>query len=131
MAAPITVRGLTGTNAYRYVESIRTTQTKPPEARAKVEIQQASGIKRVHRLPGKRDNLNISGKLEPYRDFMVSVMDTNVNTVRLTNGAVLHAGEATGDVTKSAGFKSVKPSGHTLKRSRRSSKGISADPLLH
>ena len=44
----ITVKGLAGTNAYLYLESIKIATTKPPEARAEMEIQQKSGIKRVH-----------------------------------------------------------------------------------
>src|ERR1051326_587315 len=53
----ITVKGLAGTNAYLYLESIKIAATKPPEARAELEIQQKSGIKRVLRMLRKNDNL--------------------------------------------------------------------------
>lgn len=99
----ITVKGLAGTNAYLYLEGIRIATTKPPEARAELEIQQASGIKRVHRLLKKNDNLyDLSDGLEQYRGFVVSDIDANANTVSFTNGVVLGAGEATGDVNESS-----------------------------
>jgi type III restriction enzyme len=99
----ITVRGLAGTNAYLYLESIRVTTTKRPEARAELEIQQKSGIKRVLRMLGKGDNLfDLSGGLEQYRNFIVSDIDGNDNTISFTNGVVIRAGEATGDVNESA-----------------------------
>ena len=99
----ITVRGLAGTNAYLYLESINISTSKPPEARAELEIQQVSGIKRVLRKLGKNDNLfDLSDGLEQYRGFIVSDINANDNTVSFTNGVVLRAGEATGDVNEAA-----------------------------
>ena len=99
----ITVKGLAGTNAYLYLEGIRISTTKPPEARAELEIQQASGIKRVHRLLKKNDNLyDLSDGLEQYRGFVVSDINAIENTISFTNGVVLGAGEATGDVNESS-----------------------------
>lgn len=98
----ITVKGLAGMNAYLYLEGIRVATTKPPEARAELEIQQASGIKRVHRLLKKNDNLyDLSDGLEQYRGFVVSDINAIENTISFTNGAVLGAGEATGDPDES------------------------------
>jgi type III restriction enzyme len=86
----ITVKGLAGTNAYLYLESIRITTTKPPEARAELEIQQKSGIKRVLRMLRKNDNLyDLSDGLEQYRGFVVSDINAIDNTVSFTNGVVL------------------------------------------
>jgi type III restriction enzyme len=99
----VTVKGLAGTNAYLYLESIRIATTKPPEARAELEILQASGIKRVHRLLKKGDDLfTLSDGLEQYRGFVVSDINAIDNTISFTNGVVLGAGEATGDVNESA-----------------------------
>ena len=99
----IAVRGLAGTNAYLYLEGIRVTTTKPPEARAELEIQQKSGIKRVLRMLRKNDNLfDLSGELEQYRGFVVSDINAIENTISFTNGAVLGAGEAAGDVNEAA-----------------------------
>jgi len=99
----VTVKGLAGTNAYLYLESIKIATTKPPEARAELEIQQKSGIKRVLRMLRKNDNLfDLSDGLEQYRGFVVSDINAIENTISFTNGVVLGAGEATGDVNESA-----------------------------
>jgi type III restriction enzyme len=99
----ITVKGLAGTNAYLYLESINISTNKPPEARAELEIQQVSGIKRILRKLGKNDNLfDLSEGLEQYRGFVVSDINALDNTVSFTNGIVLRAGEATGDVNEAA-----------------------------
>lgn len=99
----ITVKGLAGTNAYLYLESIKIATTKPPEARAELEILQANGIKRVHRLLKKGDDLHtLSDGLEQYRGFVVSDINAIDNTISFTNGATLAAGEATGDVNEAA-----------------------------
>jgi len=99
----ITVKGLAGTNAYLYLESINISTSKPPEARAELEIQQVGGIKRVLRKLGKNDNLyDLSDGLEQYRGFVVSDINALDNTVSFTNGVVLQSGEATGDVNEAA-----------------------------
>ncbi len=105
----ISVKGLAGTNAYLYLESIEISTTKPPEARVEIEIRQNTGIKRVLRKVGKKDNLfdlskgpNQSAGLDQYKGFVVADISALENTVSFTNGTVLHAGEAAGDVTESA-----------------------------
>ena len=99
----ITVKGLKGTNAYLYLESVKISTSKPPEARAELEIQQKSGIKRVLRMLRKNDNLHdLSDGLEQYRGFVVSDINAIENTISFTNGVVLGAGEATGDVNESS-----------------------------
>lgn len=98
----ITVKGLTGTNAYLYLESIEVS-TSAPVARVELEIKQSSGIKRVLRKISRNDNLfDISGDLEQYRGFVVSDINALTNTVTFTNGQELVAGEATGDVSEPA-----------------------------
>ena len=99
----ITVKGLAGTNAYLYLESIKISTTQPPEARAELEIQQKTGIKRVVRMLRKNDNLyDLSDGLEQYRGFVVSDINAIENTMSFTNGVVLSAGEAAGDVNEAA-----------------------------
>ena len=98
----ISVKGLTGTNAYLYLESIEVS-TSAPVARVELEIKQNSGIKRVLRKLSRNDNLfDLSGDLEQYRGFVVSDINALTNTVSFTNGHELVAGEATGDVGESA-----------------------------
>ena len=98
----ISVKGLTGTNAYLYLESIEVS-TAAPVARVELEIKQNSGIKRVLRKLSRNDNLfNLSGDLEQYRGFVVADINALTHTVSFTNGLELVAGEATGDVSESA-----------------------------
>jgi len=98
----ISVKGLTGTNAYLYLESIEVS-TAAPVARVELEIKQNNGIKRVLRKLSRNDNLfDLSGDLEQYRGFVVADINALTNMVTFTNGHELVAGEATGDVGESA-----------------------------
>jgi type III restriction enzyme len=97
----ISVKGLTGTNAYLYLESIEVSKSAPV-ARVELELKQSSGIKRVVRRLSHNDNLfDLSGDLEQYRGFVVADINALTNTVSFTNGHELVAGEATGDVSES------------------------------
>jgi type III restriction enzyme len=99
----ISVRGLSGTNAYLYLESIQISKDKPPIARLELEIQQKSGIKRVGRNVGRQDNLfDMSGGLDQYKGFVVADIDAVSDTISFTNGVELQAGDATGDVNELA-----------------------------
>lgn len=97
----ITVKGLPGTNAYLYLESIQISSTKPPVARMEFEVRQKSGIKQIIRHFASKDNLfDLSGELEQYRGFVITDIDAVKDTVSFTNGVVLEAGEASGDVNE-------------------------------
>ncbi|MEI6177040.1 MAG: DEAD/DEAH box helicase family protein [Verrucomicrobiota bacterium] len=100
----ISVKGLAGTNAYLYLESIRTSPKKPPEAVIEFEVMQGAGIKRVRRVLRKGDDLySLSGNLEQYRDgYVVSEINANDDTVGFIKGLLLRAGEAVGDVNESS-----------------------------
>ncbi len=96
----ITVRGLTGTNAYLYLESIHISQ-QPPVARMEFEVKQQNGIKRIARKFDKNDNLfDLSGGLSQYKGFVVADINAVSDTITFTNGEVLESGEATGDVNE-------------------------------
>lgn len=97
----IHTRGLTGTNAYLYLEGIDISR-KAPVARIELEVKLETGeIKRKLRRLEFRDDLFVkSGGLDQYRDFTISQIDYNHDTVEFTNGVVLNAGDATGDVSE-------------------------------
>ena len=98
----ISVRGLPGTNAYLYLESIQISDASPV-ARIEYEVRQKNGIKRVVRKFGKGDNLfDLSGGLETYKGFVVSDIDAITDKVGFTNGVVLEVGEAVGNVDEAA-----------------------------
>jgi type III restriction enzyme len=99
----ITVKGLTGTNAYLYLESIQVSASKPPVAKMEFEVRQKSGIKRIVRHFINQDNLfDLSGELEQYRGFVISDINAANDTISFTNGVVLEVGEASGDVNEAA-----------------------------
>ncbi|MCB1949542.1 hypothetical protein, partial [Nitrosomonas sp.] len=98
----IEVKGLAGTNAYMYLEGIEISK-KAPVARIEIEVRQGNGIKRiVKRLEKGRDLYVESNRLDEYRGFVIAQIDANTDTVEFTNGKVLNAGDATGDVTEMA-----------------------------
>ncbi len=99
----ISVKGLSGTNAYLYLGGIDISSSKPPVVRVELEIKQKSGIKRVLRKLNKGDNLfELSGGLDQYKGFVVADINANTNTLSFTNGVELMAGEVTGDVNEEA-----------------------------
>jgi len=99
----ISVKGLSGTNAYLYLESIEISTSKPPIARIELEIKQNNGIKRVVRKLGKNDNLfDISEGLDQYKGFVIADINAHTDTVHFTNGVEFQAGEAAGDVNEAA-----------------------------
>ena len=94
----ISVKGLSGTNAYLYLESIEISK-QAPVARLELEVRQNNGIKRIIRKLGKGVNLyDESGKLDQYKGFVISDINAVTDTIEFTNGHQLQAGEATGDV---------------------------------
>lgn len=96
----IEIKGLTGTNAYLYLEGIEISKSAPV-ARVEIEVKTQSGIKRyLRKLEKGRDLFDVSKGLEQYRDFVVSEIDARDDTVQFTNGHTLTAGQATGDVTE-------------------------------
>ena len=98
----IQTRGLAGTNAYLYLEGIDISK-KAPVARIEIEVKLKSGeIKRQLRRLELRDDLFAeSGELDQYRDgFTIAQIDARNDTVEFTNGLVLSAGEAAGDVSE-------------------------------
>lgn len=99
----ITVKGLAGTTAYLYLESIEVSK-QAPVARVELEIKQQGGvIKRVVRRIGKGDDLfTLSNGLDQYKGFVVAQIDANQDSLEFINGITLVAGEATGDVTEAA-----------------------------
>lgn len=97
----ITVKGLAGTTAYLYLESVEIS-AKAPVARLELEVRRSGGIRRiVKRLETGRDLFVESNGLDQYRGFVIAQIDAVSDTVEFTNGEVLHAGDAVGDITES------------------------------
>ena len=97
----IQMRGLSGTGAYLYLESIEISR-QAPKARLEMEVKLATGeIKRQVRLFTVDTSLyDKSNRLDQYRGFTISQIDYNKDAIEFTNGVTLTAGEATGDVNE-------------------------------
>lgn len=97
----ISIKGLAGSNAYVYLESIEIS-SKAPVARIEMEIKQKSGtiVRKLMRLTAGQDLYAVSNELDQYRGFTLSQIDYNHDQVEFSNGHTLIAGEATGDVTE-------------------------------
>lgn len=97
----ISLKGQAGTSAYLYLQGIDVFRDKPPAARVELEVRRATGIKPETRILGKGDNLHAkSGELDQYKGFVVSDINALDNTLSFTNGVVLTAGDAVGDVNE-------------------------------
>ena len=99
----ISVKGLPGSNAYLYLQSIEVSAKAAPAARMEIEVKRKSDIKRTIRKLKQGDNLYaLSGELDQYRGFVVVDIDAITDTLEFTNGHRLQAGEASGAVNESA-----------------------------
>lgn len=100
----IAVKGLAGTNAYLYLQSIEISTKKPPVAVVELEQKLAGGnIKRAVRKLAKGDNLfDLSNGLDQYRGYVVADINANADTLSFTNGVELTVGDAAGDVNEAA-----------------------------
>lgn len=100
----IAVKGLAGTNAYLYLQSIEVSTKRPPVARVELEEKRANGdIKRVMKKLTKGDNLfDLSKGLDQYKGYVVADINATTDTLSFTNGVELFVGEAAGDVNEAA-----------------------------
>lgn len=96
----VEIKGLSGTNPYLFLHRVEISSAAPV-AFVDIEVKTQSGIKRVSRkLEQGRNLFELSKGLEVYRGFVVSNIDARDDTVHFTNGDILRAGEASGDVTE-------------------------------
>lgn len=99
----ITTKGLSGTNAYLYLESIEVSKNKPPMARLEFEVRQAGGIvRKLQRLDNGSNLYALSSNLDQYKRCVISNIDAATNKVTFTNGLELEPGQAVGDVSEAA-----------------------------
>lgn len=99
----ITVKGLAGSSAYLYLDSIEIAKGSKPWARVELEVQTTTGIKRLTRRVERGRRLHdLSGGLEAYKDLVVIDIDANRDVIELSDGSLVAAGQVTEDVTDDA-----------------------------
>jgi type III restriction enzyme len=95
----ISVKGLSGSNGYIYLQDIIISKNKPPIAKMEIEIKQKFSIVRKTINISETDNLYYkSNELEQYKGLQVSNINPITNSVEFSNGNKLFCGEATGNV---------------------------------
>jgi type III restriction enzyme len=95
------LKNLGGTNGYMYLSSIELSHNKPPRARLEFEVKHQNGIRPETHLLDVGDNLyTASNGLEEYRNLSVAEIDPVRAMATLSNGAVLAAGEACGNINE-------------------------------
>ena len=100
----ITVKGLAGSTAYLYLDAIEVKKGQPPTARVELEVQR-KGVSQIDRRPkrvSKGTRLHdLSNGIEAYKDLVVTDISAIDDTVTLSNGDVVVAGQlADRDVTE-------------------------------
>ena len=99
----ITVKGLAGSTAYLYVDAIEIARGAKPRARVEIEVQTKAGpIKRQVKRVEKGSRLHdLSNGIEAYKDLVVVDVRATDDTVHLSNGDIVVAGQlADRDVTE-------------------------------
>jgi type III restriction enzyme len=99
----ITVKGLAGSTAYLYLDAIEVKKGQPPTARVELEVQTKGGaIKRQLKRVTKGTRLHdLANGIEAYKDLVVTDVNAIDDTVTLSNGDVVVAGQlADRDVTE-------------------------------
>lgn len=97
----IKINHLSGSERYIYLEGIDPGKNYPT-ARMEIFVNHASGIRSEMHVFRQQDNLyEASNHIESYKRLFITEIDGISNTVTFSDGTVLMAGEATGDITES------------------------------
>ncbi|MEN3121171.1 DEAD/DEAH box helicase family protein [Janibacter sp. LM] len=99
----ISVKGLAGSTAYLYLDAIEVKKGQPPTARVELEVQTKGGpIKRQLKRVTKGTRLHdLANGIEAYKDLVVTDVNAIDDTIMLSNGDVVVAGQlADRDVTE-------------------------------
>lgn len=96
------VKNLKGTSSYLYLDDIVLSKNQPPMVRLEMEVDTATGPKKVMKKLGQGDSLYSASGLLEYKDFTISDIDAFRNTVTFLNGVKIAKGEVYGDSSEEA-----------------------------
>ena len=96
----ITLQNLMGAQAYIYFDSIVLSKNKAPEVKLEIEVQGANNARRQTMKFSQGDSLYDASKLPAYKEFVITDINVNTNTVYFRNGDRLRKGEVMGDVSE-------------------------------
>ena len=96
----ITLQNLMGAQAYIYFDSIVLSKNKAPEVKLEIEVQGANNARRQTMKFSQGDSLYDASNLPAYKEFVITDINVNTNTVYFRNGDRLKKGEVMGDVSE-------------------------------
>jgi type III restriction enzyme len=97
----ITLQNLQGTSCYIYFDNIVLSKNHAPQVKLEIDVNDRAGIHRRTLLLDQYDNLyEASKELEEYRNFVITDILPEQNTVVFQNGDRLRKGEVIGDVSE-------------------------------
>ena len=91
------VKNLKGTSSYLYLDDIILSKNKPPMVRLEMEIDTATGPKKIMKTLGYGDSLYSASGLKEYEGFTILDIDAFHNAVTFLNGIKIAKGEVYGD----------------------------------
>ena len=98
----ITVQNLLGTQSYIYFDSIILSKNHAPMVKLAIEVKGASSTRRQLCKFEQGDSLFAVSQLPAYKDFVITEIIPQTNTIHFQNGQSLRQGEVMGDVSEKA-----------------------------
>ena len=98
----ITVQNLLGTQSYIYFDSIILSKNHAPMVKLEIEVKGASSTRRQLCKFEQGDSLFAVSQLPAYKDFVITEIIPQTNTIHFQNGQSLRQGEVMGDVSEKA-----------------------------
>ena len=98
----ITVQNLLGTQSYIYFDSIILSKNHAPVVKLEIEVKGASSTRRQLCKFEQGDSLFAVSQLPAYKDFVITEIIPQTNTIHFQNGQSLRQGEVMGDVSEKA-----------------------------
>ena len=96
----ITVQNLLGTQSYIYFDSIILSKNHAPVVKLEIEVKGASSTRRQLCKFEQGDSLFAVSQLPAYKDFVITEIIPQTNTIHFQNGQSLRQGEVMGDVSE-------------------------------
>ena len=98
----ITVQNLLGTQSYIYFDSIILSKNHAPVVKLEIEVKGTSSTRRQLCKFEQGDSLFAVSQLPAYKDFVITEIIPQTNTIHFQNGQSLRQGEVMGDVSEKA-----------------------------
>jgi len=98
----ITVQNLLGTQSYIYFDSIILSKNHAPVVKLEIEMKGTSSTRRQLCKFEQGDSLFAVSQLSAYKDFVITEIIPQTNTIHFQNGQSLRQGEVMGDVSEKA-----------------------------